>query len=216
VELKAFFDDVGMDISTTQIANSLPARSTLGSWEIDTATNCLFGLCWGMKETGLSQLALTTNHGHRKGQDHLVKLLSFPERTSSTGELSIGNFCLDVDSGGHTTDDAADVIVLSVTPFLAILNRFLGDVKLAVITSDAGGGASVQNLHPALKTRKLMDSHSKQLSCDMHNLNKAFEVVCTDTWGRQGIGHNTIFQMLYLRSRIHKLIGKDYTHELYS
>ena len=113
-----------------------------------------------MKETGLSQLALTTDHGHRKGQDHLVKLLSFPERTS-TGDLSIGNFCLDVDSGGHTTDDAANAIALSVTPFFAILNRFLGDVKLAVITGDAGGGASVQNLHPALKTRKLMDSHSK-------------------------------------------------------
>jgi hypothetical protein len=50
----------------------------------------------------------------------------------------------------------------------------------------------------------------------MHNLNKAFEVACTDTWGQQGIGHNTIFQMLYLRSRIHKLIGKDYTRALYS
>ena len=213
--LKSFFDDVGIDISTTQIANSLPARSTLGSWEIDTATDCLFGLCWGMKETGLSQLALTTDHGHRKGQDHLVKLLSFPERTS-TGDLSIGNFCLDVDSGGHTTDNAANAIALSVMPFLTILNRFLGDVKLVAITGDAGGGASVQNLHPALKTRKLMDSHSKQLSCDMHNLNKAFEVACIDTWGRQGIAHNTIFQMLYLRSRIHKLIGKDYTRELYS
>ncbi len=183
--LKAYFDDVGIDISTTQIANSLPARSTLGSWEIDTAADCLFGLCWGMRETGLSQLALTTDHGHRKGQDHLVKLLSFPERTS-TGELSIGNFCLDVDSGGHTTVGAADAITLSVTPFLTILNRFLGDVKLSVITGDAGGGASVQNLHPALKTRKLMDSHSKRLSCDMHkNLNKAFEVACTDTWGQR-------------------------------
>ena len=148
-------------------------------------------------------------------RDHLGKLFSFPDRTS-TGELSIGNFCLDVNSGGHMTDDAANSIALSVTPFFAILNRFLGDVKLAVITGDTGGGASVQNLHPALKTRKLMDSHSKRLSCDMHNLNKAFEVACTDTWGRQGIGHNTIFQMLYLRSRIHKLIGKDYTHELYS
>jgi hypothetical protein len=65
------------------------------------------------------------------GQDHLMKLLSFHRRIS-TGELSIGNFCLYVDSGGHTT----------------ILNRFLGDVKLSAITNDACGEASVQNLHP--------------------------------------------------------------------
>jgi hypothetical protein len=69
--LKALFHYVGIDISTTQIANSLPACSTLGSWEIDTAANCLFGLCWGMKESGLSQLALNTDHSHRKGRDVL-------------------------------------------------------------------------------------------------------------------------------------------------
>ena len=218
--LAGFFQSIDIGITPTQIGNAPPSRSTLANWEFDVAADCLLGLCWQMKEAGLTQLALTTDHGHRKGQDHLVKVLSFPEMTKS-GHLTIGNFCLDVDQGGHTTIDAAEAVKLSVLPFLDILNRFVSDdegsgVKLSVITGDAGGGAAVQHLHPELMRRKLMDDDSKRLSCDMHNLNKAFEIACTDSWGRQGIGHNTIYQMLYLQHRIHKLIRQDYSRPIYS
>jgi hypothetical protein len=218
--LAGFFQSLNIDITATQIANALPSRSTLANWEFDVAADCLLGLCWQMKKAGLTQLALTTDHGHRKGQDHLVKVLSYPDMTKS-GHLTIGNFCLDVDQGGHTTIDAAEAIKLSVLPFLDILNRFINDdegsgVKLSVITGDAGGGASVQYLHPELMKLKLMGDDSKRLSCDMHNLNKAFEIACTDSWGRQGIGHNTVYQMLYLQHRIHKLIRQDYTRPIYS
>ena len=218
--LAGFFESIHIDITPEQIANALPCRSTLANWEFDVATDFLFGLCWEMKKAGLTQVALTTDHGHRKGQDHLVKVLSFPEMSKS-GHLTIGNFCLDVDSGGHTTIDAAEAIELSMLPFLDILDRFIGgdekgSVKLSAITGDAGGGAAVQHLHPELTKRQLMDDDSKRLSCDMHNLNKAFEIACTESWGRQGIGHNTIYQMLYLESRIHKLIRQDYSRPLYS
>ncbi len=212
--LKGLLDDVRFDISGKQIWKSLPAKSTVGSWEIETATDCLFGFCWELRLAGVTQLALTTDHRHRKGQNHLVKLLSFPQLTD-TGELTIGNICLDVDSGGHTTNDAANAIAHSMNHFLNILQTFVSeDVKISAITGDAGGGASVQNLHPALIKREVMGNDSKRLSCDMHNFNKAFEIACTDTWGGQGIGHNTVFQASYLFLRIIKHVRNEYSRTL--
>lgn len=207
--LSGLFKEVGMEIDAEQIFRTPPSRSTLGNWEADVATDCLFALCWQLKEAGVKQLGITTDHGHRKGQDHLVKLLSFPTLTS-TGEHTIDFLCLNVDSAGHTTEEASSAISTDVEELLEILRQFLGpDVKLSVITGDAGGGASVQNLHPALITKGTMDAKSKRLSCDMHNLNKALETACIDTWGRQGIGHKTPFQMVWLFVRILKHIRKD-------
>ena len=81
--LSGLFNEVGMKINAEQIFRTLPSRSTLGNWEADVATDCLFALCWQLKEAGVKQLGITTHHGHRKGQDHLVKLLSFPTSTST-------------------------------------------------------------------------------------------------------------------------------------
>jgi len=51
-----------------------------------------------------------------------------------------------------------------------------------------------------------MDEWSKRLSCDLHNLNKALEVACIDMFGKQGIGHQTPFQMIYLFAKILKTV----------
>jgi hypothetical protein len=139
----------------------------------------------------------------------LVKLLSFPNLTS-TGEYTIDFLCLNVDSAGHTTEEASSAVADDVSAILEILREFVDtDVKISVITGDAGGGASVQHLHPALQKKGTMDEWSKRLSCDMHNLNKALEIACIDTWGKQGIGHLTPFQMIWLFVRILKHIRKD-------
>lgn len=207
--LAGLFNEVGMEINEQQIFRTLPSRPTLKNWEADVATDCLFSLCWELKEAGVTQLGITTDHGHRKGQDHLVKLLSFPNLTN-TGDHTIDFLCLNVDSAGHSTEDASSAIASDVSALLEILRIFLGpEVKLSVITGDAGGGASVQNLHPALMKNGTMDEKSKRLSCDMHNLNKALETACVDTWGRQGIGHKTPFQMIWLFIRILKHVRKD-------
>jgi hypothetical protein len=207
--LSALFNEVGLEFEGEQVSNVVPSKDTLKKWEINLATDCLFGLCWELKEAKVTQLGITTDHGHRKGQDHLVKLLSFPSITS-TGDLTIEFMCLNVDSAGHKTEEAASAISDDVSALLEILRRFVGDdVKLSVITGDAGGGASVQNLHPELQKIGTMDEWSKKLSCDLHNLNKAFEIACTSAWGGQGIGHLTPFQMIWLFVRILKHFRKE-------
>lgn len=207
--LSGLFGEVGLKINEEQISNVVPSGDTLKNWEIELATDCLFGLCWEMKNAKVEQLGITTDHGHRKGQDHLVKLLSFPNLTSD-GDYTIDFMCLNIDSAGHTTEEASNAIADDVSALLMILSEFLGDdVKLSVITGDAGGGASVQQLHPALQKKGQMDEWSKKLSCDMHNLNKALEIACIDTWGKQGIGHLTPFQMIWLFVRILKHVRKE-------
>ena len=129
---------------------------------------------------------------------------------TSAGNYTIDFLCLNIDSAGHTTEDASSAISSDVLALLEILQTFVGPkVKLSVITGDAGGGASVQQLHPALKKKGIMDDKSKRLSCELHNLNKALEVACIDTWGRQGIGHLTPFQMIWLFVRVLKHIRKE-------
>jgi hypothetical protein len=89
-------------------------------------------------------------------------------------------------------------------------NKMKGkEVKLSVITGDLGGGASVQQLHPKLIQNKTMCKYSKRLACDLHNMNKALEVACIETWDKQGIGHKTPYQMCWLWNKIFKLSRED-------
>ena len=216
--LLGVFGQVGIDISGEQIGKTLPSRATLANWEVATAVDCLFGECGEMKDAGVTHLGITTDHGHRKGQDHLVKLLSYPSKKDN-GSLTISHLCLNVDSAGHSAEEASDAIAKSVSFYTDILKGLNGgkEVKLSVITGDSGGGASVQQLHPKLINNKTMCKYSKRLACDLHNMNKALEVACVETWGKQGIGHRTPYQMYWLWNKIFKLsrenLGRDGVNE---
>lgn len=80
-----------------------------------------------------------------------------------------------------------------------------------MITGDSGGGAAVHHLIKSLKRIDVMDEAGKMLACDMHNFVKPLEVACSDCWGRQGIGHRSPFQMIYLFVKIIKTVRKEFT-----
>ena len=120
--LLAVFGQVGIEIDGEQIAKTLPSRSTLSNWEIDTAVNCLFRECSNMTDAGVTSLGITTDHGHRKGQDHLVKLLNYPIKKED-GSSTIGPLCLNNDSARHLADKASDAIADSVMFYMDILKE---------------------------------------------------------------------------------------------
>lgn len=197
-------------VDNGKVGNFCPSPATLARMEIRLAVECLIAEFWDMKQAGVTDLGITTDHGHRKGQDHLVKLLSFPVKKDD-GSLTVNFLCLNIDSAGHSALEASHAISHEVQFILDALSRYVGhNVNLSVITGDAGGGASVQNLHPALQDRGVMDNSSKRLSCDLHNLNKALEIACVDTWGKQGIGHRTPFQMVWLFVKILKYVHNKF------
>ena len=71
-------------------------------------------------------------------------------------------------------------------------------VWLHTITGDRGGGAAVDKLHKGLIENWVMAETSNRHGCDMHGLFKALEIAGTETFGKQGIGHKSVFQMVYL------------------
>jgi hypothetical protein len=88
-------------------------------------------------------------------------------------------------------------------PIRRLVARLLGNnefrgIFVKLLTGDAGGGAAVQNLHPALIGINVMGLSNRSVRCLMHALNKAFEVACLDCFGSHGINHRGVTQMYWL------------------
>ncbi|KAL7530309.1 hypothetical protein ACHAXR_007396 [Thalassiosira sp. AJA248-18] len=213
--MKALFYELGIDISDQQIAKAFPSRATLSEMEIRGAADSLLAVCQEIKEDMMvtlgRALSLTTDHGHRKGQDHFVKLISWAG-LDEEDMWTVKFFCVDIDSSEHTADGAATAIKVSTEQLLEILNEMIdGDeVKITSLTGDSGGGAAAQNLHPRLVLNGTMPKDSRFVNCDMHGIMKPLEIACVDTFGKQGIGHRTPFQMIWLFVRILKKVKKEY------
>ena len=98
-------------------------------------------VCDEIVKDGAKHLCLITDHGHRKDQDHFVKLIVWAGVDATTGRRTLKFHCLDVDIGGHTTTAAAKAVKISTELLMSILQSKLGpDVTFSVITGDSGGG----------------------------------------------------------------------------
>ena len=176
----------------------------------------MLAICQEIKEDMVEHsggaLGLTTDHGHRKGQDHFVKLLSWTGRDEND-MWTVKFYCLDIDSSGHSAEEAASAIKLSTDDFLELLNEMIPgvDVKINLLTGDSGGGAAAQHIHPVLIRDKTMPTDSRMVNCDMHGIMKPLEIACIETFGKQGIGHRTPFQMVWLFCSILKKVKTEYT-----
>ena len=212
---KALFYELGINITDQQIAKAFPSRATISDMETEVAVDCVLRTCQEMKEDGVQKIGLMTDHGHRKGQDHFVKIISWAGKNEND-DWTIKFHCVDVDSSGHSAKEAAHAVKVSTEELLSILNEITDETetKITFITGDAGGGAAVQHIHKELIRIGVMDSNSKKVACDMHNFVKPLEVACVDTWGRQGIGHRTPFQMVWLFVTLLKKVRKEYATSL--
>ncbi len=91
-------------------------------------------------------------------------------------------FCQSIDSSRHTALAAAESVKL-------VFERFLSDgiAKIHYASGDAGGGASIQNLHPKLIVLGVMDIESKEANCSLHGKEKACENTSIKTMRDQGL-----------------------------
>ena len=83
--------------------------------------------------------------GNRKGDDHLVKVISYVI-VDEDGNETVEKFCVDIDPCGKTSDEIAENIVHS----MKMLSKY-GKVMCICLTGDAGGGGAVQTVFQKVK-----------------------------------------------------------------
>ena len=210
--LKAVAEVMDMDLTHQQLADGCPDVTTLKNWEFNLAGGCLAKAIHEisqdaerLKEHDMTlQLCLMTDHGNREGIDHLVKVIIWAS-IDADGNRVIRHFNLDIDKGGHSTEAAADAIELSLQSLM--LDGL--DVEISFIVGDAGGGAAVHQLKPALVKRGVMPEFSDYVNCLLHALNLSYQTACIDSMGDQGMGKNTPFQLCFLAILLLKTIKKQ-------
>jgi hypothetical protein len=83
------------------------------------------------------------------------------------------------------------------------------DVEFSFICGDSGGGAKVQLMHQRLVEIGVMADLSDYVNCILHAFNLSYEHACKDILGDQGLGRNTVFQMIYLAILLIKTIKQQ-------
>ena len=221
---KALLHQLGIsdkDISAADIAKGCPSRRTNVRSEASLAADCMIVVLQEIIDDEAKHFALITDHGKRSGLEHFVKILVWAGWEDKEKTRKIIKFhCLDVDTSAHDADGCAEAVKNSLEEFSG-----LDGFKVTVITGDAGGGASVHNLLPALVKANVVDADTAKINCLMHALNKCLEAAGQDTFGQQGMNKRTPYQLLYVFNQLwkaikeeggNKLDGKKYLDEIYS
>lgn len=215
-------DENFTNISAIDIARAVPVGKTWSRDEARLASECVMVVLDEILEDEATQFALMTDHGKRSGLEHFVKILIWcgwadKEKTQKT----IKFHCLDVDSSYHDAEGCARAVQKS----LEIVSGGVGTFKVTAITGDAGGGGAVQHLLPALVRLGVVDPKAVKINCIMHALNKCIECAGQDTFGLQGRGRRTPFQLLFVFNQLWKVIkeegggkskGTKYLDEMYA
>ncbi len=158
--LKCVFEQMGISIDDEKIAKNLPSRAYLADLENCLAADCFIKVIYEAIKDKATKFALITDHGHRKGQDHFVKLLVWAGYDEN-GKPTTKVHCLDIDIGGHSTAEAAAAVKISVEPILSVLKKNsdkTDEVEIIDLTGDTGSGAAVQHLGPALVSNEACPS----------------------------------------------------------
>lgn len=219
--IAALVKELHIDISAEGIGKGLWSGTTNVRAEERLAAECLLVVLDEIREDGATNFALMSDHGKRNGLEHFVKILVWCGwKDDAKTEKTIKFHCVDVDSSFHDAQGCADAIKKSLEVFTEST-----DIKITCLTGDAGGGASVQNLLPALLGINAIDAKAVKVNCLMHALNKALECAGQDTFGEQGIGKRTPYQLLFVFNQLWKAIkeegggkkeGKKFLDEIYA
>ena len=190
--LEALFHDIGFECNPSNLAKACPSKTTIARYDLNLAVDCLMKVLQEIKDDGAKLIGVMMDHGHRAKQDHFVIVIIW-SGLDSKGRMTYKYFCPSIDSAGHTGEEAAEAVK-------NVIERFLADdtVEVFVSIGDAGGGASIQKVHPKLQKNGLMKDDSKVANCANHGIQKSLENASKETMGDQGMGSRTPFQMLYV------------------
>ena len=130
--------EMGKPLTPTQLGRGSPSQWLLAEWEKRYAAECFVHRCHKMRQQSVKYLHFAGDHGHRQGQDSLVKGWSYATRNKH-GERVIEFLCSDVDKCGHTSNN----VVAGVKISFESIKRLVPAIVCILSEGDAGGGGSV-------------------------------------------------------------------------
>ena len=126
--------------------------------------------------------------------------------------------CLSADWCGHTARECSGAIQQSKELFRLLPG--LQEFEFINVSGDSGGTAKVQALHPTMIEDEVMADWTSLVLCFIHNIHTAPQTASERSFGSQGQGNCTAFQMVFLFTKLVKLIkaegGKDLMCEWYA
>ena len=194
------------DISNEAISKAMPKRGTVARDEHYLAAMARAVRRQEMRDDNVESLGGESDHGKRKGLDHLV----FPVNWIARGKFGL-KLKSHVISTNHT-GGSATATALGIKKAMDNFTKFdksTDSIKLTVLTGDTGGGSAVQNLITEVKKLHVMSQDCAFANCLLHGLNKPTENASVAVFGKQGIGHRTCWQLLYLWSLLRKRAKLD-------
>ena len=181
--------EMGKALTPKQLGQGTPSESLLRKWESRYAADCFICKCHKMKKNGTKYLHYSGDHGHRKGQDSLVKGWSYAS-WDKNGKRVIDFLCSDIDKCGHTTEE----VVLGVKKAFDRIKLLVPTVMCISSEGDAGGGGSVQSTFGGFIDKGILEDFARFINCLMHALSKCLQRASEAVFGKQGMGQNSYLQ----------------------
>jgi hypothetical protein len=194
--LRGLFHDIGIPqtkITNLMIAKSLPSRTQIRNIELELGAGCFLAICWEIDQDGTLYISWQFDHGHRKGQEHFIKLISWGGYDDE-GNAVIKCFCVDASRCGHSAEEAARSIKEIDDLIKLLLEEVVGNSAM----SDSGGGSAIQNVMPKLIELGVLIKEALKNHCACHGANKPIEVGLKTSLGDAGMGHDSPFQCVYV------------------
>ena len=188
--------EIGLDVSPGAIARGCPSIRTLKRTEVKLAADCIMSTGHQMVLAGATCGGLQQDHGHGAGVDHYVQLAVLPDQNN----MGVFYLCLSADGCGHTARECSEAIKRSKE--LLRLLPGLQDFELINVSGDSGGAAKVQAFHPTMVEDEVMADWTSFVQCFIHNLHTALQTACERSFGSQGQGNCTAFQMVFLFAKV--------------
>ena len=130
--------EIAKPLSSKQLGYGSPSESLLHSWEIRYAAKCFVYKCHRMRQQGVEYIHFSGDHGHRKGQDSLVKGWSYAA-WDKNGNRFIDFLCSDIDQCGHSSKE----VVVGIKIAFQRIKMLVPLVKCVSSEGNVGGGGSV-------------------------------------------------------------------------
>jgi hypothetical protein len=191
-DLHLIDDQIDLELFSKLFVSARNLRNILISFAVDSLIEV------GNQINGADNVFLSCDKGNKKGLSHLVKILSWWDKT----EKKVQTFVLDIDASEGRPEGCTEAIQHS----LKKVNNTTITLPLKGQTTDSDGGGVLESLGNQLQERDLCSPTYLVASCTLHAIQIALTNPVKKAMGEGSLGARTMMQMLHSASDLQELM----------